>query len=371
MTTFYKHFLSLCIFSLILFSACSSEEAPVIEETSESSEEEIMEETTTDEPEETEEEEEVALDLPTEDKIYTIFSMNTHDWVFPERSIETLNKVIDIHEEYDVGVNIHISNPMLHVYLEQAPDLIERLKTSEVVAMATHLRPSSPFYNGFDNEGIGDMEGEEQYEAIKAYEEHRLNLETGLNIEDEPGGFEYMKEIFGYPPLIVGHTSSPVYGETLSKVYEEKGALFTAVNGGKDSNLGDMLHGLYIRPQHSEIKLYELAKHTQDGEEAFQQAIDGLPDQDGPVFIGMKYHENNFYTTGTPWWPVFWEAQDKSDPLPAPYDLTASKGIIRFKSEMIQTQHWDLYESTVAYAAENRDELNPVNAFDLKEMLGL
>jgi hypothetical protein len=306
-----------------------------------------------------------------DDNTYTIFSMNTHDWVFGEKSIETLNRVIDIHEQYSVPLNIHLTDPMVHLYVEEAPDLIQRLKTSEVVAIAEHLRPPSPLYTGFDHSNIIDLEEEALYNAILNYEEQRLDLTTGETL-DEPGGFEYMTEVFGYPPLIVGHTTNQSYGETLSQIYEEKGALF-AVTHGKESNLGDMTHGLYTRPEHAEIKVYEHARETQSGEDIFDMAFETLDTLkiDGPQFIGLKYHENNFYTTGTPWWPVYWEDEDKKVPLEPPYDLNAYEGIVTFKKMSLQEDHWELYESTVAYAAEHRNEVNPVNAYGLKEILGL
>lgn len=313
-------------------------------------------------------EEKNASELDVEDGIYTLFSMNTHDWVFSDYSAATINRVIDIHETYDVPVGIYLTDPVFQIYLEEYPELIERLTTSEVVDVSHHFRPSMPLYEGFDILGITKMEEDEMYDAILPYEEYALDLETGLTTE-EPGGYEYMKEIFGYAPLAVGHTDNRFYGKVLSQIYKEKGAIFAVVHG-KDSDLGKMVNGLYVRPEHLEIKLYESYRDTQDGGEVIEARLDELP-EDGIRFIGIKYHENNFYATNTPFWPVFWEDSDKTTPLEPPYDLNASEGIIDIRPEIMQEQHWELYESTVKFISENRDIYHPVGLFDVAEMLGI
>lgn len=37
-----------------------------------------------------------------EAKNYILFTLNVHDWVFPEQSAETVLKTIEIHEKYNI-----------------------------------------------------------------------------------------------------------------------------------------------------------------------------------------------------------------------------------------------------------------------------
>jgi hypothetical protein len=88
---------------------------------------------------------------------YTMFSLNVHDWVFPEDSIETVHRVIDIHEKYQIPIDIYLTGPTLHNYEDLDPTLVERLQTSEVVFISSHFRPPYPVYDGFDYIELAEM----------------------------------------------------------------------------------------------------------------------------------------------------------------------------------------------------------------------
>ncbi len=315
-----------------------------------------------------EEEEEIIIE-DDEPQTYTIFSMNVHDWVFVENSIETLHKVIDIHEKYQVPVDIYLTDPTYQLYLELDESLMDRFKTSEMVAISYHVRPPAIFYPDFKEELVENLSDEEKYDLILDHEENRLDLVTG-EPTDEPGGYQYLKELMGYPPLTVGLISGKLIGDAASQVYTEKGAIFAVVHG-RESILGDMSNGLYKRPENIEIKLYEYATmgNTESAEEIIAERLDEYTGT-GDIYIGLKYHENNFYTIGgTPWWPVFFEDSSKTIDKDPPYDLTAYEGLTSVGPIIKQDTHWALYEETVAYIAENRDTFNPINMFDVAEML--
>ncbi len=300
--------------------------------------------------------------------VYTLFTLNVHDWVYPENSAEAINKVIDIHEQYQVPVDIYVTGPSFQNYVADYPELVERLSSSEMVAISYHVRPATPYYSGFEDlVGLNEMDKVELEKILTEYEEYRLDLETGLTL-DEPGGYQFVKDAIGYAPLITGVSVGGEIGEVLAKVYKDKGGQF--VVSRNDPDLGDERYGSYVRPEHSEVKLYEWVRSQTGGEDVFIRAVEQMVEaENGPQFINMKYHENNFYLQGTPFWPVYWEDDSKQVTKEPPFEVGVHEETPDFRSQNMQDSHWALYEATVKYASEHADEFNPINAFDLKEMI--
>lgn len=311
---------------------------------------------------------ELTENKPQPEKTYTLFTLNVHDWVHPENSAETVDRVIDIHEQHNVPVDIYLTDPVFQIYAEDHPELVERLKTSKVVAVSYHARPSTPYYSGFDYIGLEEMSDEEAYETVKAYEEHKLDLETGAYFEDEPGGYQFIADTIGYSPLAIGVAVERKIGETLAEVFIDKGASFL-IQHGTTIDLGDTLYDSYVRPEHKEVKLYELVRDYTGGQDVFDMATEDFTELK-PEFINMKYHENNFYLTDTPFWPTYWTDVKKSEALEPPYDISASTTDgPGFRSKEMEDAHWALYEETVRFTNIHSFDFNPINAFDLVEML--
>ncbi len=303
----------------------------------------------------------------TTEGIYTLFTINTHDFVFPDKSIETLNHIIDIHESYGVPVDIYLDDQVFQVYLDEAPDLIERLKTSPVVTVGYHIRPPYPYYIDFDFAGLAKLSEDELYDTIMDYETHSIDIETGLPT-DEPGGYAYLSEVMGYPiPVAAVSNTAGFAREVNAQVYKDLGATYTVMHG-RNIKLGDTVGELLIRPEDVDYKLYEKTREFSTGEETFADAISQIP-TDGLRFIGMKFHEDNFYCNGTPYWPIFWEGKEKGPSLEPPFNLDAVEGVVKLRSEEQAQLRWDLYESTVKYASEHKEEVHPISVQDLEELL--
>jgi hypothetical protein len=300
--------------------------------------------------------------------VYTLFSLNVHDWVYGENSAESVGKVIDIHEQYQVPVDIYVTDPVFQNYVENHSDLVERLASSEMVAVSYHVRPATPYYHQFEDlAGLNEMDNIELYSTLQRYEEYRLDLETGLTL-DEPGGYQFVKDTIGYAPFVTGVSVGGDIGAVLAMVYKDKGSQF--VVDRTDPDLGKMKYEAYVRPEHSEVKLYEWTRSHVGGEDAFETAVDQMVEPgSGPQFINFKYHENNFYLQGTPFWPVYWEDDKKQVTKSPPFVVGVHEETPDFRPEYRQDEHWALYENTVKYASENAAEYNPINAFDLVEML--
>lgn len=302
-----------------------------------------------------------------ENKIYTLFTINTHDWVLADESIETINRLVDIHEEYEVPVGIYLTDPMVQLYMEKAPDLIERLKASPYVVVSYHVRPPAPYYLNFDFLDLNKMSEDEIYEIILNYETHKLDLESG-EAGEEAGGYEYLKKVLGYAPPVVGIASkSPTVSKVMSKVYKELGATFAVVHG-KESNLGDTKHDLYVRPEHIEIKLYEYKDASDSAKVVIEERLAELNgNEDHDVFMNIKFHENNFYSNETPWDNIYFKGGDKSKAKEPPFDLSTAEPDL--KSEELENRMWQIYEDAVFYVKENSATLNPISEFDLQDML--
>lgn len=316
-------------------------------------------------PDETYTEPEATLDLA--DIKYTLFILNVHDWLLGEDSIETVNKVIDIHEEYEIPVNIYLTDPMVQLYVEEAPDLIERLRTSEYVTVSYHTRPPSPYYSNFDIIGLHELSDEEIYDKIMEYETHKIDLSTGLPTEEE-GGYAYLTELMGYAPVTAAVASEYKNVVTQAiKVYKDLGATFTLVHG-KETLLGDKKGALYLRPEQIELKLYESKGLESKAADVIEAAMaDFSGDSSKGIFLNIKFHEDNYYLKGTPWLYNFFTDGKESDPKSVPFDIETVK--VNEKSELEKAHIWELYEEGVQYVKENEETMHPISEFDLQEMI--
>jgi hypothetical protein len=295
-------------------------------------------------------------DLPND--TYLTFVINVHDWVYPEQSIATVHRILDLHEQYDIPVDIYLDDPLVQIYVQDAPELIERLKTSPVVAVSYHVRPPAPYYS-FDFVGLDEMNQNELMDLLTRYEFSRLDLETG-EPTDEPGGYAYLKELMGYAPYAVGGTAVNIrVAKALAGVYADMGALFCVMHG-RVFEWRDEYEDLWMRPEDVEVKVYEQKMYASSAK-MIEQALQGLP-SGRPTFVNLKWHEDNFYTSGTPWGPVFWEnPEEKTGELMPPFDLSKAGEGVPIKTEEQQAEQWRRYEEAFQYAQAHQETLTAVN----------
>jgi len=298
-------------------------------------------------------------ELPTEEAAstserYVLFTVNTQEFIYSEESAETINRIIDLHEEYDVPVDLYLTEDILRTYEEMAPDLVERLKTSPVVAVSYHSRPPVPYNSSaYDFLGLDQMSEDELYATLLDYQEHATDAETG-ETTDQDGGYQHVKDVIGYAPVIVGISAEKTITEVLSKIYKDKGAEFIA--HGKTDGLGKKLYGLFLRPEDIEVLLSEYA-----GQEA-STFIPALWEEQGASgFMDVKVHDNEFIATKSAWGSIY----SKQQP---PYDLNRGETKRELLSAEESETFWDLYESCVKYVSEHDSEYQAINALDLQEM---
>lgn len=309
----------------------------------------------------------LADEMPiTFEAIYTSFIINVHDFSQPEESIATINRIIDLHEEYELPVDIYLTDPMVQLYEEMDPNLIERLKTSPYVAVSHHLRPPYPYYEDFHEDWLNDLSTSELKATLIDYETHAIDLTTGQTTE-EPGGYQHLKDLLGYAPYVVTQAASrQAVSQALAEVYKEMGAQFT-LRHGTDTDLGDTANGLWLRPEHAEVKVYEPRKAIVI-EDFLAEYLDELP-ENGPRFMNLKWHENNFYSSGTNWSGIYYAPGQKGDvALDPPYDLSLWTTTETDKSDEEERVQWERYEDVLQYIKDHPVTFTAINACDLLQL---
>ena len=296
---------------------------------------------------------------------YAMFSINVQNFIYPEESIKVLNRFIDIHEQYNIDVDIYVTDASFQNYVNLSPELIDRFKNSKNVAISYHVRPPTEWYKGFDQSGLRNMSANDIYDFVYERETHAINMETG-EPENAPGGIAYIKEVLGYAPIIAGTVSSGTLAKAVSQVYSDLGVIFD-VQHKREIQFGEVSNSLYLRPETVEIKGYEYVRAGIDGEQLYaEQALPHLDGQ-GMEVVNMKWHDSDVNLTKAIYTTLYYEDGDRSKPLSPPYDLSKVNEI-DIEPSFMQDKHWVLYESAVKYIAENPDWIS-INAIDLAQLL--
>jgi len=294
---------------------------------------------------------EVAAEATVSD--YVLFSINVQDFSHPEQSAAALDKIISLHETYNVPVDIYLTDVMAQIYAEQYPALLERLKASPVVAVSYHVRPPRPYYNNYDWLGLSAMSADQLYETILRYETHAVDPVTGQT-SDEAGGYQYVSSLIGYAPYAGSALSDdPKISAAAAQVFRELGAQMT-IKHGSVNNLGDTKNGLPVRPEHYDYKLYEQV--GEDAAQAFETALTQAHDAQGaraPYFVGVKMHDNNFFAAESAWLTVYMNGGKRP-----PWNPELKAALL---SQAGQDAMWAMYEQTVIYVASQQGRIAPVN----------
>jgi len=296
---------------------------------------------------------------------YNFFALNTQDFAYPQQSAELVWRVIDLHESLDVPIDISLTTTMVDLYEASYSDLLRRLFTSHVVCLGYHGRPPLPYHSDFDWLGIGRMSSGQQRSTIYTYETHGLDLITGQPTLAS-GGYAKLVSLAGYAPPSVGIL---VEGATLQAsadaVLSELGAQFGVVHG-RAANLGDTRNALYVRPEHHDLKLFQQVGRS--AATVVDEALAAAPQAEGgraPFVVGIKMHDNDFFAEDSAWTTVYLARGARQGP---PWNTALKSPLLAAEA---QRQMWDLYESTVRYAASIRDRVPIANSRDWQRALGI
>lgn len=287
---------------------------------------------------------------------YVLFTVNTQEFIYAEKSVETLERIMDINEQYNVPVDLYLTEDIARIYAATAPALVERLKNSTLAAISYHYRPPQPYHSSaYDFLGLNTLSTEKLYTTLLDYEEHATDPETGQTT-DEPGGYQFVKDLFGYAPVVVGMAADRKVGDALGKIYKEKGATFIVAHGSKYSP-GEERYGLLIRPETIEIIMSE---YIGNNPETFIPAL--WEEQTDGGFMNIKVHDNDFIATQSAWLSIYLKQKP-------PYNLARGTENRTVLTAEEQTEWWTLYENAVRFVSENKERYTPINAFDLREIV--
>lgn len=299
---------------------------------------------------------------------YMTFAINVHDFLHVGESADTLLALTDLFEKYGVRGDFYLTAPMVHFYEEERPDLIERLKNSQMT-ISYHVRPPFPTYVGFDGRLQG-LSPAELSRTLRDYETYRLDMTSGDLLRDQPGGYSYVKEVFGRAPVVAGVPNARWRAAGLP-ILADMGAQMTVIyheTGTKPDQPFEWIQGLLIRPSDFSVTRWSVPGGPQDAfwwnelDTPYAEQYDPVQrlrqllsawQGSRPPFVTALIHENNFYRRGaTPWAFVYYEDRQKTRPKSPPYDLNALDAS-RPRSEENRRQILAAYEALVQYASEH------------------
>lgn len=296
-------------------------------------------------------------------KTYVLFSINVQEFVYVEKSIETLQRLLDIHEKYDVHVDLYLNDAIIQAYKRFAPDLLNRIKNSSVAAVSYHIRPPFPSYGQFDFIGLTTMGEDELRETLTRYEEFATDPVTGLTTS-EPGGYQFLKDLIGYAPIVVAtQTSDQTIKKALAGILKQKGARFLVEHREQPIHLGEENVGLYLRPEDAEIKIFE-----RKGEKIDTIIAEAEQDKKAnqPFFINIKIHDNDLIATASAWTSIYVHTGKSPNP---PFDIDRGVTQRSLLSAQETKALWEQYEESVRFVHEHQDQYFTIHALNLLELL--
>ncbi len=292
------------------------------------------------------------------------FAITVQDFAYPAKSLESLQKVVDLHESAGVPLDISFTTSMVDEYKDS--DLFAQIKSSPVVVVSYHVRPPVPFYDKCDWRDFASLNDEEKAAMVTDYETHALDLVGGMPIDDVPGGYAHLSDLLGYPPYAIGVKAAQDSDVVVTKTYGQLGARFVVVHATKP-NLGDKKHGLWVRPQHVDLKLFE--DDNADAVAAIDAALadaHALDTAKAPYIVGVKMHDNDFFATTSAWTTVYFSPNVATCVKGPDFDLSKKAPLLEQEE---RDQMWARYKAAVEHVASLNASVRAVNAADLLELV--
>jgi hypothetical protein len=319
------------------------------------------------------------------------FAINVHDWVHAGESADTLIKLVDLFEQYGVRGDFYFTAPVVEAYARERPDLIERFRNSDMT-ISYHIRPPHPLYSGFDQrlQGLDDAT---VYQTLLDYETYALDLETGDLDRSKPGGYAYVAQVFGRPPVVASAPNKNLQIKQIAQqVYADLGAQMAVLyheEGADPANPFERFGDVWVRPSDFSVTRTTLVNGSENFWWNYMSAADSQRYQPLAIlqlglqqwqetsnqrlpFITALIHENNFYRSGPEAWTSFYYTLDKGKrflPLSPPFNLDAQDAsVLRPASD--QQAIWLAYEQLVAYAAQHLQVVTSLDIVRMAEQAG-
>jgi hypothetical protein len=254
------------------------------------------------------------------------FTLNIQDFSYPEKSAAVLEKLITAHEEREIPVEVFLTTTIVDVFSSKYPELWNHLTTSPVVDISYHIRPPVPYHNvAAETVDWTNMNDDEIYDLISTYETHGLNLTQGTPTEDS-GSFAKLTTLLGHPARCVGAAAGPDTARILHKVFFDLGAT-CLVDNAASTNLGEYQEGLWVRPQHVDIKFFEERETPpEDVLSSAKETAKNIQGAKAPYFLNVKMHDNDFFAEDSAWTTVFLAPGARRDG--PPYDTSITSPLL-------------------------------------------
>ncbi len=288
------------------------------------------------------------------------FSLNVQDFSYVSASADLLDRALTLHEQWGVPVDVFLTTWMVDYFSGDYPALWGRLLTSRVAALSYHTRAPLPYRTGYDWLGLSNMPPLVARDRIRAYESHGLILTNGQT-NASAGGSSKLEALAGHAPWMVGAEADSNLATLVNGVFRDQGARFSVMHGPA-LNFGQTRDGLYLRPEHYDLRLFEWTGTPVAV--IFTSAVAGARSAPGgvaPRVIGVKMHDNDFIATSSAWMTVYLPKQTP------PWD-TNRFAVLLPPAEA--SNMWSLYESAVTFVASNRYRFTPVHAPTLLNLEG-
>jgi len=315
------------------------------------------------------------------------FAINTHDWLHVDQSSDIILRLIKLYAKHGVRGDFYLTAPMTHYYTESRPDVIRRLRESDMT-ISFHIRPPHILYPKF-NGRLRELDDDQLAKTLRDYETYRLDMATGELLRDQPGGYQYVAETFGRKPVALGiPTGSPRERAAARLNYRELGARVVVEHHESGTKLDcpfEWVDGLLMRPSD-----FSVTRWAAPGDRPGRRGLGNfwwnmvsapsaadynptaylkkrLAEWNGPraPIITCLIHENNFFRArSTPFALIYYADTRKSRPLEPPFDLAGPDTSVA-RSPENRDAIWKAYEQIVAYAAAN---LKVVTSEDIVKM---
>ena len=291
------------------------------------------------------------------------FSINVQDFSYPDLSAATVQRIVELHERYRIPVDIYLTDTMLDLYQTSYPALMAKLTGSPYVSLNYHMRPPKPYYLNYDWAGLAALPLAEQTARIQAYESVVVDLTTGQPTA-RAGGYQLLRTLPNARPAIVPafQADEPLL-EATAAAFRALGATWSLAHTGGPLNLGDSGRGLFLRPEHHDLKLFELT--AQPAATVIDAAFAAAHDAAGaraPFFVGAKMHDNDFFAQKSAWNVVYVDGGKRP-----PWNPSAKSPL---KSGAEQAAQWAIYEGAVQYADAQRRRLGLAASAGIAQLRG-
>lgn len=285
------------------------------------------------------------------------FTLNVQDFAYPDRSAATVDRVITLHEQYKVPVDIYLTDNALATFEASYPALVTRLRTSAYVGLNYHIRPPKPYYTGYDWAGLSAQSGSDQLTSIRNYESHVTDLVTGLPTS-ATGGFTRLKQLTGSNAVIAAFQADAALYPSVSQVFRELGASMGISHSAPYINLGTQNLAMNVRPEHYDLLLFQSPGQSATSLiEAGFTAAHSTSGAASPFVVGVKMHDNDFFAQASAWTTTYINA-----PRRPSWSLST---LAPLKTDADMQAQWTLYEGAVAWADSNRARIGVANGLGL------